>query len=280
MTGAAHGSIFISYRREDCQHLAGRLRDRLIYEYDPSRVFFDVDSVEPGLDFIDAIERAVGDCDVLLTLIGTRWLTASDDRGRRIDDPDDTVASEIRAALARNVLVIPVLVDGASIPRRDELPESLMSLARRNAIRLDHESFSSDIGRLLDLLSKVVRQGDEVPLTVASTVTSKPTLGATSTTTERTTPPRSRRAEMPLNAYAHSGAKQIRPLLGRVRRILIWLGLVFSGTMLLGAVGATVTGDYPTIAGAIAGNLLFGFLFIGFIGWFVIDMRRSKKRKD
>jgi len=280
MTGAAHGSIFISYRREDCQHLAGRLRDRLIYEYDPSRVFFDVDSVEPGLDFIDAIERAVGDCDVLLTLIGTRWLTASDDRGRRIDDPDDTVASEIRAALARNVLVIPVLVDGASIPRRDELPESLMSLARRNAIRLDHESFSSDIGRLLDLLSKVVRQGDEVPLTVASTVTSKPTLGATSTTTERTTPPRSRRAEMPLNAYAHPGAKQIRPLLGRVRRIAIWLGLVFSGAMLLGAVGATVTGGYPTIAGAIGGNLLFGFLFIGFIGWFVIDMRRSKKRKD
>ena len=84
--------VFISYRRQETSHLAGRLYDRLAERFGEDRVFMDVDSIEPGLDFSDAIQQAVGSSDVLLALIGRNWLTATDEAGRRrLDDPDDLV---------------------------------------------------------------------------------------------------------------------------------------------------------------------------------------------
>jgi len=89
-------------------------------------VFIDVASIEPGVDFAEVITRAVGSCDVLLAVIGPGWLTAPDEAGqRRLDDPDDLVRLEVEAALARDVRVIPVLVEDATMPRRKDLPEDL-----------------------------------------------------------------------------------------------------------------------------------------------------------
>jgi hypothetical protein len=83
------------------------------------------------------ISRAVGSCDVLLTVIGAKWLTISDEHGRRrLNDPDDFLRLEIEAALTRNVRVIPILTDGARMPRADELPPSLVPLTRRQALEL------------------------------------------------------------------------------------------------------------------------------------------------
>ena len=114
-TEAPRGRIFISYRRSDTPHVAGRLFDRLVARFGAGNVFIDVDTIEPGLDFTDAIADAVGACDVLLALIGSHWLDAADDRGRRrLDDPDDLVVVEIATALQRQIRVIPVLVDGAA----------------------------------------------------------------------------------------------------------------------------------------------------------------------
>jgi hypothetical protein len=157
MTVAEGRGIFISYRRQQSSHLAGRLYDRLTDRFGEGQVFIDVDTIEPGVDFAEEISRAVAACKVLVAVIGPDWLTAADARGRRrLDDSNDTVRLEIEAALARNVRVIPILVEGAVMPGRDDLPESLAGLARRNALLIQHESFRYDAGRLVKAIERVL----------------------------------------------------------------------------------------------------------------------------
>ena len=163
--GAA-GRIFISYRREDTAYPAGWLFDRLSEHFDSGEVFKDVDSIELGDDFVEEISAAVGSCDVLLALIGEQWLSITDQSGvRRLDDPGDFVRVEIEAALSRNVRVIPILVDGATMPSADEVPQSLAGLSRRQALELSPSRFDFDSGRLLTVLDKTladVRIEDEI----------------------------------------------------------------------------------------------------------------------
>ena len=130
MAKAESGGIFVSYRRQETSHLAGRLYDRLADRFGEGQVFIDVDPIEPGVDFAEEISRAVAICKVLLAVIGPNWLTAADEQGhRRLDDPDDIVRLEIEDALARDVRVIPILVEGAAMPGQRDLPESLAGLA-------------------------------------------------------------------------------------------------------------------------------------------------------
>jgi hypothetical protein len=145
---AGPGRIFISYRREETAYPAGWLYDRLADRFGGGQVFKDVDSIQLGDDFVEVITSAVGSCDVLLALIGDEWLTITDDHGRRrLDNPDDFVRLEIEAALTRNVRVIPILVDGARMPRADQLPGSLAKLVRRQALELSPARFDFDLGR-------------------------------------------------------------------------------------------------------------------------------------
>lgn len=151
------GGIFLSYRRQESGHVAGRLYDRLADRFGSERVFIDVDAINPGVDFVQAISRAVETCAVLLAVIGPHWLDATDDRGRRrLDDPDDVVRVEIEAALTRDVRVIPILVDSAIMPDRQELPEGLKSLVRHNALIVRHETFRSDAERLVAAIKEIV----------------------------------------------------------------------------------------------------------------------------
>jgi TIR domain len=158
MPDPVSGRVFISYRRQESSSPAGRLYDRLADRLGDDHVFIDVDTIAPGLDFGEVITEAVSTCEVLLAVIGPRWLTATDEDGRRrLDDPDDIVRLEIAAALERNIRVIPILVEGAVMPRRQQLPEGLGRLARRNAVTLRHESFRSDVDRLLATIEPILR---------------------------------------------------------------------------------------------------------------------------
>ena len=157
MTQGPGGRIFICYRREDAGYPAGWLFDQLTARLGADRVFKDVDSIEPGDDFTDVITEAVSSCAVLLAVIGPRWLAAAGPDERRLDDAGDFVRLEIEAALARGVRVIPVLVDGARMPRPDQLPASLAPLARRQAIALSHSRFSADLAGLLNVLDRELR---------------------------------------------------------------------------------------------------------------------------
>jgi hypothetical protein len=149
--------IFISYRRKDGSGSAGRLHDRLRERYGRDNVFMDVDSIEPGLDFIEVIERTVGSCDVLIALIGRQWLTITEADGqRRIDDPQDFVRHEVATALKRNIRVIPALIQNARMPRAEELPEVLKPLTRRNALELSDTHFHRDVDSLIETLDRVL----------------------------------------------------------------------------------------------------------------------------
>ncbi|TVO58778.1 toll/interleukin-1 receptor domain-containing protein [Denitromonas halophila] len=150
--------IFVSYRRQDSQSAAGRLSDHLRDHLSGVPIFRDVETIEPGVDFVEAIERALASCGVLVAVIGPRWLTVSNDNGqRRLDDPDDYTRIEIATALKRDgVRVIPVLVEGAQMPGSDALPDDLASLARRNAMELTDRRWDYDVSQLVDTLRKVL----------------------------------------------------------------------------------------------------------------------------
>jgi hypothetical protein len=161
-TGNAPGRIFVSYRREETAFAAAWLFDKLASHFGRKNVFKDVDSIHPGDDFVEVITTAVGSCDVLLALIGDRWLTVTGQDGqRRLDDPDDFVRLEIEAALARSVRVIPVLVEGARMPSGDELPASLAKLARRQALELSPSRGDLDIQWLLRVLDRAITEAQD-----------------------------------------------------------------------------------------------------------------------
>jgi hypothetical protein len=144
------GQIFISYRREDSAAWAGRLSDRLKSYLPSAQIFMDVDTIEPGVDFVQAVENIVSACDVLIAVIGSRWLTSSDRRGgRRLDTPGDLVRLEIATALKRGIRVVPVLVEGAKMPEAGELPDDLKALVRRNALEIGHTRFNADSEHLV-----------------------------------------------------------------------------------------------------------------------------------
>ena len=147
------GGIFINYRRDDAHGTAGRLRDHLVRDRRTNDVFMDVDNIPAGVDFVDYLNSQLAACDVLLAVIGPDWLHAKDDAGRRrLDDPADYVRLEIAAALNRKIRVVPVLVDGARLPKPDDLPEDIRALTRRNAIEVRNDKFSRDVDALADSL--------------------------------------------------------------------------------------------------------------------------------
>jgi hypothetical protein len=132
---------------------------RLVEHFGREQIFKDVDSLELGDEFPKVIADAVGACDVLLALVGKRWLTIADHDGkRRLENPDDFVRLEIEAALQRNVRVIPILVDGATMPRADELPSSLVRMVHRHALELSPTRFEFDTNRLLRVLDRTLTE--------------------------------------------------------------------------------------------------------------------------
>jgi hypothetical protein len=154
--GGATSRIFISYRREDARGDAGRLTDDLKEQFGEGQIFRDIEAIEPGVDFVEAINRAVGSCAVLLAIIGPNWLTVKNKEGhRRLDDPNDFIRLEITVALRRNVRVIPVLVGDAAMPRPEDLPPDMEMLARRQAYELSDKRWEFDVGQLVGTLEKI-----------------------------------------------------------------------------------------------------------------------------
>ena len=149
-------STFISYRRDDAAGYAGRLHEALEDRLGRGRVFRDVDTLEPGRDFIDAIEHRLRECRIFLALIGREWLDSRDAAGRRrLDQPNDLVRLEIMSALARrDVLVVPVLIEGAAMPVPDEVPEDIRALTRRQAVHLRDDAWDHDVDRLTEVIQQ------------------------------------------------------------------------------------------------------------------------------
>jgi hypothetical protein len=153
------GGIFISYRRDDSRDVAGRLVDHLRNTFSSKDLFLDVDTVTPGARFDQVLSERVSRCAVMLAIIGPQWLTVKDKDGRRrIDSPGDYVRSEVAAALARGVPVIPVLVSGADLPDPADLPDDLKGLVMRQKVDLRYERFNADADALVASLARIVRR--------------------------------------------------------------------------------------------------------------------------
>ena len=151
--------IFISYRREDRETESHLICKRLKSQFGADSVFIDVDAIPPGVDFRKHLNDEVSKCDVLLAVIGARWLDAKGEDGRRrIDDEGDFVRLEIEAALKRKILVVPVVVGHTSMPGENDLPESLADFAYRNAefVRSGRD-FERDVERIIPRLEIAAR---------------------------------------------------------------------------------------------------------------------------
>ena len=157
--------IFFSYRRQDSAGVAGRIYDRLRTHFGDGAIFMDVDSIPFGSDFRAHISSALDQCGVLLAVIGDRWI-GQPGAPRRIDDERDFVRIEIESALVRNLPVIPILINRASMPGPEDLPPPLALLAYRHAIEVDHgRDFHHHVDQLIKSIERVLLQpgGGTIP---------------------------------------------------------------------------------------------------------------------
>jgi hypothetical protein len=142
--------IMVSYRRSDAQDMAGRITDYLIAKYDEKSVFFDVESIAPGVDYRRRIESAIRESNVMIAVIGPHWLGQRPDGKPRLFDPGDPVRIEIETALKSKVPIFPLLVNGATMPEENELPEALSELHYNNAAKVDSgQDFRMHMGRIV-----------------------------------------------------------------------------------------------------------------------------------
>ncbi|MEP7287462.1 MAG: toll/interleukin-1 receptor domain-containing protein [Chloroflexota bacterium] len=144
--------IFISYRRADSQHITGRIYDHLRQFFAEQKVFRDTQNLAAGDIFSSEIQEAATSCKILIAVIGTQWLTITDEFGqRRLDNPNDWVRQEITCALSRGneAVVVPLLVDGALLPQPEALPNNLKPLLLRQVQEVRERDFAYDMKRLM-----------------------------------------------------------------------------------------------------------------------------------
>jgi hypothetical protein len=149
--------IMVSYRRTDAQDMAGRISDYLIGKYGEKSVFFDVNSIRTGVNYHTRIENAIMGCDVVISVIGQRWLGRSPDGKSRLDDPGDPVCVEIKTAMKHKKPILPLLVNGATMPEESELPDALRELHSYNAAKVDSgQDFRIHMLRLIDSINETL----------------------------------------------------------------------------------------------------------------------------
>ncbi len=162
-------NILISYRRQDLDAIAGRIRDRVAAYYGEDRIFMDIDSIPFGLDFRKQVQDALMRNDVVLAIIGPKWLGRTRAGSARINETTDPVRIEIEAALARGIPVVPVLVGRANMPREADLPESLKQLSYLNAAEVSSgRDFNQQMERLRRSIDSLFDSGASSPVTNAA----------------------------------------------------------------------------------------------------------------
>lgn len=150
------GKIFLCYRREDSAGHAGRIYDRLNQRF-PGRIFMDVAGIGAGTRWAEVIEETLGSCEVVVILIGRRWLEPGPAGTRRIDDPEDPLRAEIATALRLKLKIVPLLLADAAVPQPDDLPEDVAPIVDWQALRIDDDDFDHDSSRLIKALERQLK---------------------------------------------------------------------------------------------------------------------------
>jgi TIR domain len=155
--------VFISYRRDDAAGYARAIGDALGHHFGAERIFIDVDDIQPGQTFATLIESQIDGAVVMLVLIGRRWRGERADGTARLDDEADFVRREVAAGLASRARLIPVLLDGATMPDAAQLPAPLRPLAGRHALAIDATRYAADLQRLVDAVGQDLRAPPPIP---------------------------------------------------------------------------------------------------------------------
>jgi hypothetical protein len=149
--GTPTWELFIAYRQADARGHAGRVGERLISYFGSGQVFKDIEALPIGVDFIDFVREKLQRTHVMVVVIGPNWI-----KDQRLHNPEDLHREEIRTAIERGVHLVPVLVDGASMPRKEELPEDIQPLVRRNAVEITDTRWDYDVGRLVKTVEEML----------------------------------------------------------------------------------------------------------------------------
>lgn len=158
------GKIFINYRRDDSAAHALNVAQYLEREFGPKRVFLDIDRIGAGANFPKVLRDTLGECGVMLVMIGPSWLNSRDKNGiRRLDDPGDWVRMEIAHAIDRKVAVVPVLVGGAKLPDADDLPEELRPIVEQQASVITTNGFKHEMAGLAQDVRGIIGSGSVWP---------------------------------------------------------------------------------------------------------------------
>lgn len=188
--------VFVSYRRDDVPDATDRLTETLKNRFGNDHVFVDIDNLEIGADFEDVIGDWISRCDVLLAVIGHNWQARRAEGTPRIQDPDDYVRLEIEAALRRKVRVVPVLIHGAPMPARNDLPESLVPLLRRNAKTLLRDHWRIDVDELVAAIGRIKESGTGLKAASPSRLSSFESESSTATPDPASTTPLTSRSRL------------------------------------------------------------------------------------
>lgn len=149
--------IFISYRRSDSAGHSGRIYDRLSAAFGAEHVFMDIDTIIPGEDFIQVIEKTISSCDLIVAVIGPGW-SGNGGKESRLFNQNDFVRLEIKHALEHQTPVIPVLINQASLPTAAELPEDIQGISVQPALELSDANWNTDFQKLIDMIGALNRE--------------------------------------------------------------------------------------------------------------------------
>lgn len=141
--------VFLNYRVREQSGYASLIYRELAQRFGAERVFMASRSLRPGDDFTERILATLRRCDVLLAVMGSRWLTHLGDY------TDDWVRREIREAFEAGLRVIPVLIEGTDPPVFGDLPDDIAKLARCQYVRVRHHSLDTDLAHLVSELLQV-----------------------------------------------------------------------------------------------------------------------------
>ncbi len=178
--------ITVSYRRKDTDAITGRIFDRLVLHYGRGSVFRDIDNIPPGVDFREHINNALRNTDILIAVVGRKWLGPVKAGKARIANKDDPVRLEVETALQGGVTVIPVLVGDAKMPTAAELPKSLEKFAFRHALRIDSgQDFEQHTERLIRAMDRSLGKGGRLADRVSQSALAVPEEAVQKTGTAR-----------------------------------------------------------------------------------------------
>jgi hypothetical protein len=257
-------NIVISYRREDSKWIADRVFERLESHFGKGNVFMDIDSILIGLDFRKRIQATLERCDVMVALVGPDWI-GKEPKGARIFNETDWVRIEIEAALKKDIPLIPLLIDGSSMPKSEELPVSLKDFIFRNSAPIDRDNFRAQMDKVIASIDQHVAQ------------LARPSAAPVPDTAVPKVPPHPAAPPQPQQFAATTELPQAKDLSGlygnkRFQRLCI-ATVVFLMLTLLFPIGLNTDNDPLALFGFFS-----GFAFIICLIWLAL-MKRSFKKK-